>query len=416
MPRTGRTLRKDTPDLEGLWAHHHADLRDTHQVVSQWRQASDVDPSALESRTRGDWWGTLDRAGVTLLVTREYEHLVMALGVVAGRPRVSYLHLPHPSGLAVDPARGRVFIASTRNPNVVFDFAPCGGVAPGGRAVAAKANGLAGLLLPSGARYLPGCLYIHDLALVDGALHANAVGLNAVVRLDAPGGFEPVWWPRCIDSDRGPRMDRNYLQLNSIAAGPSLRTSYFTATASAPTHRRPGQLNFPVDRRGVVFSGATREVFGAGLTRPHSARLLGGEVWVDNSGYGELGRVVGGRFEPVIRLGGWTRGLYFAGGLAFVGTSRVIPRFRRYAPGLDADRCETGVHAVDLATGRVLGSLLWPAGNQIFAIEGVDRTLTPGFPFLRPGDGLRKRHAALFSRGIPAADPPRPRPAAKSTR
>jgi uncharacterized protein (TIGR03032 family) len=406
MPLAERSLGHDARALEGLWAHHHAELRDTHQVVSQWRQASDVDPTLLTSHARGDWWGTLDRAGLTLLVTREYEHLVMALGVSGGRPRVSYLHLPHPSGLAVEPGSGRVVIASTRNPNVVFDFAPCGSVAPGARR--AETAGAAGLLLPSGARYLPGCLYLHDLAFLGGVLHANAVGLNAVVRLGGPRCFEPVWWPRSIDSDRGPRMDRNYLQLNSIAAGASLAESYFTASAAAPSRRRPGQLNFPVDRRGVVFSGATREVCASGLTRPHSARLLGGEVWVDNSGYGELGRVVGGRFEPVLRLAGWTRGLFYSGSLAFVGTSRVIPRFRRYAPGLDPDRCETGVHAVDLSSGKVVGSLLWPTGNQIFAIEGVDRAHTPGFPFVRPGDGRARRHAALFSRGMPAADLTRP--------
>jgi hypothetical protein len=88
--------------------------------------------------------------------------------------------------------------------------------------------------------------------------------------------------------------------------------------------------------------------------------------------------------------------------LAFVGTSRVIPKYRRYAPGLDPDRCETGVHAVDLTTGDIVGSLLWPAGNQLFAIEALDRTLSHGFPFTKPGDGERKQHVALFARGLVA--------------
>jgi uncharacterized protein (TIGR03032 family) len=388
----------DAKTLEGLWSHHNAALRDPHQVVSQWHEASDVDPVLLQSRTRGSWWEALERAGLTLLVTREYEHLVMALCVRDGRPRVSYLHLPHPSGLAVDHQRKRIFVASTRNPNVVFEFAPCTGVAPELQADASEVRPL----LPTRARYLPGYLYTHDLALLGGQLYANAVGLNVVVRLRDEGGFEPAWWPRCIDSPRGPRTECNYLQLNSIAAGPSLKASYFTASAAEPGRRRPGHLNFPVDRRGVVFSGATREVVGTGLTRPHSARLRHGEVWVANSGYGEVGRIVAGKFEPVVRLDGWTRGLCFHGNVAFAGTSRVIPRYRRYAPGLDPNRCETGVHAVDLTTGSVVGSLLWPAGNQLFAIEGLDQTLSHGFPFTRPGTGDRKRHVALFARGLVA--------------
>jgi uncharacterized protein (TIGR03032 family) len=297
--------------------------------------------------------------------------------------------------MAFDPQRKRLYLASTRNPNVVFDFAPCSGEALSGSVGAESA----GLLLPAQARYLPGCLYVHDLALIGGQLHANAVGLNLIVRLSQEGGFDPVWWPRSIDTPRGPRVDRNYIQLNSIAPGLSLEGSFFSASTAEPGRRRPGHLNFPVDKCGVVFSGATREVMGTGLTRPHSARLRGGEVWVDNSGYGELGRIVAGRFEPVVRLPGWTRGLFFCGGIAFVGTSRVIPKYRCYAPGLDPDHCETGVHAIDLATGAILGSIIWPTGNQIFAIEGLDRALSPGFPFTRPGERDRKRHVALFARG-----------------
>jgi len=63
---------------------------------------------------------------------------------------------------------------------------------------------LAGALVPVRCRYLPGALYIHDLALVGGRLHANAVALNAVVELPPEGGFRPVWWPRAID---GVEMD-----------------------------------------------------------------------------------------------------------------------------------------------------------------------------------------------------------------
>src|SRR5439155_3251084 len=125
--------------------------------------------------------------------------------------------------------------------------------------------------------------------LIGGELYANAVGLNAVARLRPTSGAELVWWPRCIDAADGPKTDKNYLQLNSIAAGPTLRASYFTASAAAPGRRRPGHFNFPVDGRGVVFSGATRDVVCTGLTRPHSARLWGGGVWLDNSGYGEVG-------------------------------------------------------------------------------------------------------------------------------
>jgi hypothetical protein len=82
--------------------------------------------------------------------------------------------------------------------------------------------------------------------------------------------------------------------------------------------------------------------------------------------------------------------------LAFVGTSRVIPRFRRYAPGLDVERSECGVHAVDLTSGKILGSVLWPNGNQIFAVEAVPASFTTGFPTNGVGSAAKRRSARLY--------------------
>ncbi|MGH9372171.1 MAG: DUF4915 domain-containing protein, partial [Vicinamibacterales bacterium] len=270
-----------------LWARHHADWREGAQVASQWREAALIDPRLLRARATGCWWDVLESAGITLLVTREYEHLVIALRADAGRPVMTFFPLPHPSGLAVDRTRGTVHVASTRNPNQLFEFAPVSGRLPRLDAVVDPEQGRP--LLPVRSRLLPGCLYLHDLAFVDGELLGNAVGENAVVRFNDGGGHERVWWPRCIETRRGPVFGRNHLQLNSIAAGTDLAASFFSASSDVMTSRRPGHRNYPVDRRGVVFSGATREPIARGLTRPHSARLHRRRLWVANSGYGELG-------------------------------------------------------------------------------------------------------------------------------
>jgi uncharacterized protein (TIGR03032 family) len=146
----------------------------------------------------------------------------------------------------------------------------------------------------------------------------------------------------------------------------------------------------------VIFSGRTREPIARGLTRPHSARLHEGAVWVDNSGYGEVGMVADGRFTAVAKLPGWTRGLCFCGSVAFVGTSRVIPRFRQYAPGLDLDSSRCAVHALDSSTGRWLGTMSWPAGNQISAIDWLPSEVSLGFPFRTARTRASSREKALF--------------------
>ena len=101
-------------ELDAMWAHHHAEWRDTAQIASQWEEARHVDPTLLRQRTRGEFWDVLDEAKATLFVTREYEHLVMALSVLRGSPTVTFMRLPHPSGLAYDRTRKRLHIASTR--------------------------------------------------------------------------------------------------------------------------------------------------------------------------------------------------------------------------------------------------------------------------------------------------------------
>jgi len=393
----GQTKVCPTNTLDSLWSRHHAEWRDQAQIVSQWQEASETDPELLKYKVRGHWWETLAGCGITLLVTREYEHLVMALRAGETGPAISYLRMPHPSGLVADRDSGRVCIASTRNPNQIYDLAPISELTP---RLDVKVEPLPALndrpLIPVRSRFYPGSLYMHDLAFINGALHANAVGENAIVKLLEDGRYERVWWPHCIETESGPVFGQNYIQLNSIAAGKKLANSFFSASADKLSARRPGHRNFPVDKRGVIFSGATREPIAWGLTRPHSARLHEGRVWVDNSGYGELGFADQGCFAPVARLSGWTRGLCFHGQIAFVGTSRVIPRFRQYAPGLDVDASVCGVHAVDVKNGQILGSLLWPAGNQIFAIDWIASSSATGFPFAAGMKRQKAREKMLF--------------------
>jgi uncharacterized protein (TIGR03032 family) len=377
-----------------MWSRHHTEWRDPAQIVSQWREAAETDPQLLHYTVQGAWWETLAEGRVTLLVTREYEHLVIAMRVTDAGPAISYMPMPHPSGIAIDRVRGVVYIASTRNPNQVHELRPATGLIP--RLDMERELLEDHPLISIRSRYYPGCLYLHDLALIGGALHATAVGQNAVVRLHDDGRYKRVWWPRCIERDGGAVFGQNQIQLNSIAAGTGLKTSYFTASADKLSSRRPGHKNFPVDMRGVIFSGATREPIARGLTRPHSARLFNGQVWVENSGYGELGIAENGGFEPVVRLRGWTRGLGFHEHVAFVGTSRVIPCFRQYAPGLDVEASICGVHAVDTKSGQILGSLVWPYGNQIFAVDLVSSTFTSGFPFHARGKRATARERKLF--------------------
>ena len=397
-------------ELEALWARHSAEWRDTAQVASFWKDAENTDPELLKYRVRGEFFELLNKLDIALIVSREYEHLLLCLGSQGGLPQISYLPLPHPSGVAVDRKKRRVYVASTRNPNQLLEMRPLSGFLSRHDVDLKFGGQVESPLILTRSLYLPGCVYMHDLALIGGVLHGNAVGHNAVISLDFDGGFKRVWWPRCIENSKGPVFEQNHIQLNSIAAGKTLADSFFSASSTGIAKLRPGDEKYPVDGRGVVFSGRTREPICKGLTRPHSARLSGKQLYVDNSGYGELSVVVDGKAEPVARLGGWTRGLCIVGEIAFVGTSRVIPRFKQYAPGLEVEKSICGVHAVSLKTGKVLASVTWASGNQIFAVECMPRTMSCALPFSLKRDSEREKLVFYAFRTDSAASSKRMKP------
>ena len=368
--------------LDQIWDKHSDEWRDPLEIISLNQNASNVDSKLFQSFISGRWWETIEKLGITLFVTRESEHLVLAYCIRDGEPTISYYPLPHPSGMTFDKTTESLYIASTRNPNQLFRFKPFSNSMRRSDVMQNRVDSYLSTkpLIPVSSQFVPGCTYLHDLAMIGDNLHANAVGHNAVIRMEVDGSYQRRWWPKCIELNGRARFDQNYLQLNSIAAGNSLKESFFSASTDRVSSRRPGHKNFKVDKQGVIFSGKTRQPIVRGLTRPHSARIHHEKLWVDNSGYGELGYVDDGQYKKYVELPGWTRGLLLTDTVAFVGSSRVIPRFRMYAPGLNVDESVCGIHVIDLNKQKITGSVVWPFGNQVFSIVAVDTKITSGFP------------------------------------
>jgi len=334
--------------------------------------------------TSGPWWELLDSLDVSLAVSREYEHPLLLLGGNGGRPWQSVLSIPHPSGLYWDEARRELIASSTRTPNQLFFLRALSEGDYAREVVPADlARPDATLFVPVRSILLPGTLYIHDLVLLGDEIHVTATGHNFLARIPRDGGWERVWWPRCVDGLGRASFDQNYLQLNSIARGASPETSVYTAFSDETSGPKPWKAGYGPRGRGVLLDGATREPTVRDLTCPHSARFRDGKVWLCNSGYGELGVVDGGRHQAVARVPGFTRGLALAGDHALVGLSKVIDFYEPYAPGLDPRQTRCGIVAIDLRSGAEVASLVWPAGYQIYDVQllpGVTRPLLPAKP------------------------------------
>lgn len=375
---------------EAIWSKQNAALRDPAEIYGSTFTGAGIVRGSLKFNASAGFPKLLHKLGITLIASREYEHLLIALNSPNGKDtRLSFFHLPHPSGVAIDKERNSMFVAATRNPNQIVEFKVTGTSLD---RLKFKGKQEGGLLLPVRSKFYPGEYYFHDLALCGDQLYANSVGMNCIIRVNMndPSHEPPLWWPKCIEAKGRPDTRANYIQLNSIAMGTCLEDSYFSASGAKISARRPGHANYPVDKCGVIFSGASGEVVGTGLTRPHSARLYNAQVWVANSGYGEVGYIEKGEFTPVFSFDGWTRGLCVVDDVLFVGVSRVLPRFRQYAPGIKSKKHICAIVAIDLKKRKIIGDIKFPYGNQIFAIDFIAAKICTGFPFTSLAENKNK--------------------------
>lgn len=205
--------------------------------------------------------------------------------------------------------------------------------------------------------------YVPRTVHVTGHLDAHDVGIdssgrpifvntryNCLATTSARHSFEMVWKPEFISE----LVDEDRCHLNGLALDDG-QPRYVTAVSRSNT------IDGWRDRRadgGIVIDVQRNEIVCEGLSMPHSPRLHNGELWLFNSGSGELGVVKFdeqgmGSFEARVFCPGFLRGLSFSGNYAFVGLSK--PRYKRFE-GLALDQKLTdadsepwcGVQVIDL--------------------------------------------------------------------
>lgn len=202
--------------------------------------------------------------------------------------------------------------------------------------------------------YLTGELDAHDVGFgADGVPVFVNTRMNCLAVPDARHSFRPVWRPPFISA----LVDEDRCHLNGLAMRDG-KPAFVTACSRSDT------IDGWRDRRGnggVVIDVGTGAIICEGLSMPHSPRWHEGQLWVLNSGTGELGVVEGaaggkGKFVPRVFCPGFVRGLAIHGGYAFVGLSK--PRYQRFE-GLELDaRLQAadsepwcGIQVIELARG-----------------------------------------------------------------
>ncbi|MDP6717934.1 MAG: TIGR03032 family protein [Pirellulaceae bacterium] len=380
------------------------DKPEAHDNTSHTPQGSPL--SSLVTNTVSE---ILARLGISLLASTYQAGNVVILRCES--PQVLNTHFrrfPRPMGLAADPATGRLALGTDRE---IVEF----------RNMAAVSSRLEppeqhdACYLPRRS-HITGNIDIHEMAwgknersedddqgsrgknpISDGGGHPlNGSNLwfvntrfSCLCTLGDEHSFVPRWWPPFISSLG--LEDRCHLNgLAMVEGWPRF------VTALGDTDTPAGWRNNKA-RGGVLIDVESGETIAGGLSMPHSPRWRDGRLWLLESGDGSLGTVelASGRYDPIVKLDGFTRGLAFCGPFAFIGLSQVreSATFSGIALVDRIDQRKCGVAIVDLRSGQQVGFVHFQdAVQEIFAVE----LLPHRFPdLLEPADELVGNSYAL---------------------
>jgi uncharacterized protein (TIGR03032 family) len=222
--------------------------------------------------------------------------------------------------------------------------------------------------------HVTGDIQIHEMAWSGDELWFVNTRFSCLCTRGAAHSFVPRWRPPFV-SGYAPE-DRCHLNGLGLRDG---QVRYVTALGTTDTK---GGWRANKKDGGVLIDVATNEVLLDGLSMPHSPRWYADRLWLLESGNGGFGFVEpSGKYQEVARLPGFTRGLTFAGPLAFIGLSQV--RESAVFSGIAiadrpvAERC-CGLWVVNISTGQTVAFVKFEdAVQEIFAVQVLGDTRFP---------------------------------------
>jgi uncharacterized protein (TIGR03032 family) len=315
--------------------------------------------------------GILEHLGISLLISTYQAGRVIAVGVSEGSLNVTLHTFERAMGLSV--AHDRVAVGS--GPQIFF---------------LQSMPEIAAQLEPAGK--FDGC-YVTRSSHVTGEVHSHELGFagaqlwfvntlfSCLCVLHPKLSFLPRWKPPFITTVTSD--DRCHLNGMAIQDG---QPRYATALGQTDTPQgwRAGKAT-----GGCLIDIANNATVATGFAMPHSPRVNHGRVWLLDSGTGRLVTVdtQRGTSDTVAVLPGYTRGLSFAGGLAFIGLCKIreTAEFGGVPIAAQPRRLKCGVAVVELTSGRMIGLLEFTESiNEIFAVEVLPGVRCPAIsgPFV----------------------------------
>lgn len=348
----------------------------------------DASPSPLRSVHTTNFPAILDHLASSLLVTTYQAGKLVVVRSDGGVINTHFRAFNKPMGMAV--GRDKLAIGTAVD---VWEFRNV-------PAVAAKLDppGKHDACFLPRAAHVTGDIQIHEMAYADGQICFVNTRFSCLATHDPDHSFAPTWRPRFI-TQLTPD-DRCHLNGIGLIDG---RPRWATALGETDIS---GGWRESKKSGGILIDIDSNEVVARGLSMPHSPRWHNDRLWLLESGTGSLGHVDlnTGRYEPIVHLDGFTRGLDIVGNLAFVGLSQVretaVFSGIQITERLQESQRNCGVWVVDIERGQTIAFLKFEeAVQEVFAVVLLPGMRFPdlinddaeliGSSFVLPDDALR---------------------------
>jgi uncharacterized protein (TIGR03032 family) len=322
---------------------------------------------AIDYQVSLDFVALLEQFGCSLVISNYQSSTVMTFSSLGnGRPVQMFAPFHAAMGLAID---GDRLAVAAKNEIVVLSnvrrLAPSFPKYP---------NLFDGYFVPR-VRYVTGQVALHDMVFQGGDILAVNTRYSCICRIDGFHNFVPIWQPPFISAVQ----PGDHCHLNGMALEDGeIRYATALGTSDEPRGWNAGRLT-----GGVLMEVPSGRIVIDGLCMPHSPRLIGGRLYLTEAGTGtlvEIDRTTGSR-RPIVTLPGFARGLAEHGGYLFIGLSLV--RGEHPFDGLPIAQKGAdlicGVVAVEIATGKVAGTLRYTGGcTEIHDIQVMAGTRVLG--------------------------------------
>jgi uncharacterized protein (TIGR03032 family) len=219
-----------------------------------------------------------------------------------------------------------------------------------------------------------GMINIHDIAWGDEGLWVVNSTFSCLSTLSPDNSFIARWKPKFI-SELVPE-DRCHLNGMAMLNGKPKYVTTFNMEDSKDSWSS-GRIDY-----GTLIDVDTDEILLEGMIMPHSPKVYNGEVYVCESGLGVVWKYNPKTKEKtqVIKLQGFTRGLYFYGGLMFIGLSQVrVSDIKNPAPiNKMYDETYSGIWIINLEDNSEIAHIKFDGDvDQIYDIAIIPDSTVP---------------------------------------